>query len=97
MLRRLDACADAEDEREHINLHILRYPHRFKMVDKQIKGKLARPDIGMTIDTRDDWLRVKEIFDPRQTDPWNISLHEAIERMDTVAARPAAETLPVSR
>ena len=70
------------DEREHINLNILRNPEMFKIFSLNIKGELARPDLRMTVDTKEDWQRVDALFNPAETEPWKISLYDAVKRMD---------------
>ena len=72
-------------EREHINLHILRNPDRFKTSFPEQEGELARPDLRMTVDTKDDWLSMASLFNLTEKVPWEIPLREAIERMDTKA------------
>jgi spore coat polysaccharide biosynthesis protein SpsF len=72
-------------EREHINLHILRNPDKFKTLFPVIEGDLARPDLRMTVDTKDDWLSMASLFNLTEKVPWEIPLREAIERMDTKA------------
>jgi spore coat polysaccharide biosynthesis protein SpsF len=70
------------DEREHINLSILRNPELFKIYHLHLNGLLNRPELRMTVDTLEDWLRVNNIFDTCESEPWTISLSQAIERMD---------------
>jgi spore coat polysaccharide biosynthesis protein SpsF len=70
------------DEREHINLNILRNPGKFKIFSLNVEGELARPDLRMTVDTKEDWRRVDALFNPEETEPWKITLYEAVERMD---------------
>lgn len=70
-------------EREHINLHILRNPEKFKRYFTEIKGELARPDLRMTVDTKEDWFNIASLFNRTEKVPWEIPLSEAIERVDT--------------
>jgi spore coat polysaccharide biosynthesis protein SpsF len=70
------------DEREHINLHLLRNKDKFKIYFLNMEGELARPDLRMTVDTREDWQRLQSLFNTADEEPWKISLHEIIKRMD---------------
>jgi len=80
-MRVLDQYATGS-EREHINLHILENSENFETGVMTFGGPLARPDLSMTIDTQDDWLRVAALFKSEEPEPWNISLEQAIARMD---------------
>ena len=82
LLRVLDGETTDQGEREHINLHILKNLDKFRTLFLNIEGELARPDIRMTIDTEEDWQRVKSLFKVTEAEPWRISLSEAIKRMD---------------
>lgn len=82
VLKYLDQNVSEPDEREHINLHILRNRDKFKTFSTDIHGELARPDLNMTIDTKEDWHRIESLFDPAEKESWKIPLREAIERMD---------------
>ena len=82
LLVRLHQSLTAADEREHINLHVLRNTSKFKIYHQHITGRLARPDLCMTVDTPEDYRRVTSLFKPQDIEPWKISLAQAIERMD---------------
>ncbi|MCK5174159.1 MAG: hypothetical protein KAR47_12265 [Planctomycetes bacterium] len=84
LLRLLDKKVTDPGEREHVNLHILRNPKRFRAIFPRVEGDLARPDIRMTVDTKEDWQRVESLFSTTEIEPWKISLRQAIERMDKV-------------
>lgn len=87
LLSYLDRFVKEPDEREHINLHILRNPQKFNVRSIHAEGELVRPDLRMTVDTTEDWERLAALFDPSEKEPWKISLHEAIKRMDTRPVR----------
>jgi spore coat polysaccharide biosynthesis protein SpsF len=82
LLQLLDESVTTADEREHINLHILRHPDKFKIFHLRVSGKFARPELSMTVDTLEDWQHVSSIFETDEIEPWRISLAQAIERMD---------------
>jgi len=71
-----------DDEREHINLHILNNKKKFNLFLTQIKDERARPDINLTVDNYEDWKRINALFKSDEKEPWKISLTEAITRMD---------------
>jgi spore coat polysaccharide biosynthesis protein SpsF len=83
VLRFLDKEVIAQDEREHINLHILRNLEKFTTLFLNIEGERARPELRMTVDFQEDWEHIKSVFLPEDPEPWRISLAEAIIRMDT--------------
>jgi len=82
VLKILDREAVRSDEREHINLYILKNQETFKTLFLKIEGPLARPDLCMTIDTSEEWKNVKSIFNPKDNEPWGLALSEIIKRMD---------------
>ena len=71
------------EEMEHINLYILNRPELFNTSYMCAKDKLCRPDIKVTVDTHEDWKILNSICSPDEINPWNISLEDAIERMDS--------------
>jgi len=85
-LERLSRAA-APDEREHLNLHILNHPENFSSFFPEAQGPLARPDLRLTVDTLEDWRRVRALIDATDTEPWNLSLHAAISRLDNRTLR----------
>jgi spore coat polysaccharide biosynthesis protein SpsF len=90
LIRELANRVSLQDEREHINLHILRHRGEFNVCRTTKEGPLARPDVRLTIDTYEDWLCVKSIFDSNESRPWNLSLSEAIRRMDLASVQQSA-------
>lgn len=47
-------CVDTA-EREHINLHILRHPENFYVVEPQIPAAWRKPWLRLTVDTEEDY------------------------------------------
>lgn len=82
LLVNLNQTLTAADEREHINLHVLRNTSKFKIYHQHITGRLARPDLCMTVDTPEDYRRVTALFKPEEIESWKITLAQAIKRMD---------------
>lgn len=90
-LKRLVDEARHSDEREHINLFIIRHPRRFKTLVLEVRGERCRPELSLTIDTMEDWQRISTALEGTGTKPWGISLREAIARLDrSVVCRTAA-------
>ena len=83
IIKYLDKKVLTNEEREHISLHILNNKKKFKTLFPQVSDKRARPDIRLTVDTIEDWVRLNELFDINEKAPWRISLVEAIKRVDT--------------
>ena len=86
-LIKIDSKTNLEDEREHINLHILRNIDDFKTSFPRVKNKLSRPGIRITIDTIDDWYQINQLFHESNDQQYNLSLEEAIQIMDSLNVR----------
>jgi spore coat polysaccharide biosynthesis protein SpsF len=69
-------------DREHINAFILDNPGRFCCLDIDPPPKLARPDVRLTVDTKEEWEKVNSLFVPEDRPPYALSLKDAIERFD---------------
>lgn len=54
--------ANKEYEREHVTPYIYENPKLFKLINLEAKGKLRRPDIRITVDTKEDLKLVREIY-----------------------------------
>lgn len=78
----IDTLAVDSFEREHINAFVLKNPERFKIQPYNVEREMARPDLRMTVDSREDWEKINELFVTEDIEPWRISLAEAIKRMD---------------
>lgn len=83
LLRLLDIEAQDPEEREHINLFVLRNMVRFKIFIGNIEKKFAHPNLRMTVDTKEDWDRLCSLFRSEDTEPWRISIEEANKRVDS--------------
>jgi len=87
ILKELNRKLITKDEREHINLHILRNPDNFRISSLMVIGETTRPDIILTIDTVEDWKHVNLLLDKAEKEPWTISLYEIVQRMDALGIR----------
>ena len=82
LLKTMDRETMDPYEREHLNAFVLNHPERFKIHFLTVQGENARPDLSMTVDTKNDWGNVNAVFKPEDKEPWRISLREVIVRMD---------------
>ena len=74
--------ADPND-REHINKFVLEHPDQFKIEYFKADPAFARPDLRMTIDTKEDFDRISHLLAlHRDLCPWNIKLAQAIDCLD---------------
>ena len=55
----------------------------FQVCFLEVKGKFDRPDLRMTVDTKEDWKNLNDIFSKEDNEPWRIALEEVIKRMDS--------------
>ena len=85
IVRMMDEEAREQYEREHINAFVLKHPERFTIRFSQAQKAVARPDLRVSVDTKQDWENVKAIFTPDEKTPWRIPLEEVIIRMDSSA------------
>lgn len=77
--------ADLEPgEQEHINKHIIDNRDRYRILDEPAAGSINRPDVRLTIDTLEDWIRVSGLFQEQDEKPWEIHLDQAVKRFDTI-------------
>ena len=83
LLMRLDTETTDPEEREHINLFVHRNKKMFQVCFLEVKGKFDRPDLRMTVDTKEDWKNLNDIFSKEDNEPWRIALEEVIKRMDS--------------
>jgi spore coat polysaccharide biosynthesis protein SpsF len=62
-LEKINKDAGRDYEREHVTPYIYEHPELFKILFIEAEKKLKRPEIRLTVDTREDFNLVKEIFD----------------------------------
>ena len=82
MLKQLDIQAKDPQEREHINLYVLKNKEKYATFFFNFDGKHAHPSMRITVDTIEDLENVRYILKPSDNDPWRLSLLEALKRMD---------------
>lgn len=83
ILKRLGVEAKDLQEREHINMYILKHKEKFATYFMFFDGKYAQPSIRITVDTIEDLDNVRSIFKKSDLDTWRMSLLEIVERMDS--------------
>ena len=54
--------ADEKYQREHVTPYIKEHPEKFKLQNIEAKGKLKRPDIRITVDTKKDFELIEKII-----------------------------------
>ena len=82
MLKQLDIQAKDPQEREHINLYVLKNKEKYATFFFNFDGKRAHPSMRITVDTIEDLENIRYILKPSDNDPWRLSLLEALKRMD---------------
>lgn len=86
MLHHLWDYADRAGEREHINKYILdRCPSEFQTKLLPAREEMQRPDLRLTVDTREDYERIQAIINPNDEKPWLLPLCETIKRVDRLS------------
>lgn len=78
-IRRIHEKASVPDEREHLNLYVLNNEDQFSIRRPRVRGTLARPELRMTVDTKEDWERMNRLVMKFGPKPWRTSLASAIE------------------
>ena len=66
-------------EREHIDAYVLKHRNRFKIAEITPPPELNYPDVRLTVDTDEDYKKVKEIVESHPCD-YMIKAENAIER-----------------
>ena len=82
LLKQLDVNVRHPQEREHINMYVLRNRDKYSTFFLSFDGKCARPSMRITVDTLEDLENARSIFKQDDVNPWRISLLEVIKRMD---------------
>jgi len=62
VLKRLDKEAHSTADREHVTKYILDNPDKFKIHKFDFGKKFARPDIVLTVDTKEDFDFVRKVY-----------------------------------
>jgi spore coat polysaccharide biosynthesis protein SpsF len=82
LLETIAAKACNQREREHINAYVLDHMEDFRCKRLSPPIELARPDVRLTVDTIEDYQRIKELVKEKGLD---LDLSDAIKRFDLIA------------
>lgn len=72
------------DDREHINRYALDHPDEFRCLSLEAPESERRPDVSLTVDTLEDWVRVSTIV-RGAANPLTMTTGDAIARIDSRA------------
>jgi spore coat polysaccharide biosynthesis protein SpsF len=84
---------DDPEDREHVSLFIYRHPEIFSIADVKAPPAECRPELRLTLDTKEDLAVIRSVFDAFSARPRNFSLAEIVDYLDThpeIAAMNAA-------
>ena len=73
--------SDAE-EREHVSPYIYRRPERYPQINITAPADETRPDLRLTLDTPEDLIVLRAIFEALGTDPADFSLRDVLAFLD---------------
>jgi len=62
-LERADRLASEKSYREHVTLYMYRHPEDFTLINVSAEPPLDRPDLRLTVDTPEDFMLIKEIYE----------------------------------
>ncbi|WP_418791005.1 cytidylyltransferase domain-containing protein [Phosphitispora sp. TUW77] len=62
-LERVSRLASEKSYREHVTLYMYRHPEQFTLKNVCAEPPLDRPDLRLTVDTPEDFMLVKEIYE----------------------------------
>jgi len=88
-LRAADRCVSSDEDREHVTTFVKRERGRFKVIDLEAPAPLRRPDLRLTIDTREDLLFMQQVLSGLPAIPADPDLSVIIDAADRVASRVA--------
>ncbi len=75
--------ASKQSEKEHVTVYFYHsHPEDFKIVSFKGAGKIARPELRLTVDTKEDFAMLKAIYNALYKQGEIISLENAIDFLD---------------
>lgn len=86
-LRRVARDAGDPAEREHINLHVLRHPAAFRSAVPELAPAARRPDISLTVDTPEDYSRMRRFVEEACAGEPPLTALELVEAHDRAPVR----------
>jgi spore coat polysaccharide biosynthesis protein SpsF len=78
-LKKIAANERDQRDREHLNAFILDHPDDFRCKHLSVPPQLNRPDVNLSVDTREDWERVSAVVRDNRPD---MDLADAIAEFD---------------
>lgn len=63
VLEEVDSLTKDPVDHEHVSLYIYRHPERYRLLNLKAKGDLFWPELGITLDTQEDYELIKDIFE----------------------------------
>ena len=82
LLKQLGVNARRPQEREHINMCVLKNRKEYSTFFLHFEGERAHPSMRITVDTLEDLENVRSLIKQDDVDPWRTPLFEIIKRMD---------------
>jgi spore coat polysaccharide biosynthesis protein SpsF len=82
-LKKSYAMTTDRSEQEHVSLHIRRHPELFTQLDLVAPAGLHWPELGLTLDTQDDYILLKKIIEHFGDSNSFFSCKDAIEFLKT--------------
>ena len=62
VLEEVDSLTDDPVDHEHVSLYIYRHPERYRLANLKASGDLFWPELGITLDTKEDYELISDIF-----------------------------------
>ena len=67
VLTKVDKLTHDPFEREHITQYIYRHTSEFSIIRGALRAHFSRPDIRLTVDTEEDYLKLVDIYESLYT------------------------------
>ena len=68
--------------REHIGIHFRDHPERYRLGSAQCPEPFRRPDIVLDVNTPEDYIFIKKLYDELGKPDWFINIHEIMPWFD---------------
>lgn len=89
-LERADRMAVDKPYREHVTLFMYRHPEEFDLLNVFAEPPLNRPDLRLTVDTKEDFRLIKEIYEALYEEGRIIKMAEVVALLNS---RPELEQI----
>ncbi len=81
-LDEVNALTTDKFDREHVSLYIYEHPERYKLFDVIAPAELRRPELRLTVDTKEDFVLITSIYEALYKGGRIFSLKEIIKFLD---------------